>query len=88
VMEAAASATPVVAYDVRGVREVVDATSGTLVPRGDVEALVSMLRELLGDEDRRVALGQAARRRVRERFAEEEVVGRLRSVYGELAATA
>ncbi len=87
VMEAAASATPVLAYDVRGVREVVDATSGMLVPRGDVEALVSTLRELLGDEDRRVALGQAGRRWVRERFAEEEVVGRLRSVYGELAAT-
>ncbi len=86
VMEAAASATPVVAYDVRGVREVVDAAAGTLVPRGDVDALVSTVRELLGDENRRVALGQEARRRVRERFAEEEVIERLRRVYGELAA--
>ena len=86
VMEAAASGTPVVAYDVRGVREVVDVTTGTLVPRGDVEALVRALRQLLGDEGRRIALGQAARRRVQERFAEDEVIGRLRSVYGELAA--
>ncbi len=86
VMEASASGTPVVAYDVRGVREVVDATAGTLVPRGDVEALVRTLRELLGDDGRRIALGQAARQRVRELFAEDEVIGRLRSVYGELAA--
>jgi glycosyltransferase involved in cell wall biosynthesis len=86
VMEASASGTPVVAYDVRGVREVVDATTGTLVPRGDVEALVSTLRELLGDQDRLIALGQAARQRVRELFAEDEVITRLRSVYGELAA--
>ncbi len=75
-----------VAYDVRGVREVVDVTTGTLVPRGDVEALVRTVRQLLGDEGRRIALGQAARRRVQERFAEDEVIGRLRSVYGELAA--
>ncbi len=85
VMEAAASATPVVAYDVRGVREVVDAATGTLVPRGDVEALVGTLRELLGDEERRIALGQAARRRVQERFGEDEVIERLRNIYRELA---
>jgi glycosyltransferase involved in cell wall biosynthesis len=85
VMEASASGTPVVGYDVRGVREVVDAASGTLVPRGDVAALVGTLRALLGDESRRTALGQEARQRVRKLFGEDEVIERLRGVYGELA---
>jgi glycosyltransferase involved in cell wall biosynthesis len=86
VMEASASGTPVVAYDVRGVREVVDATIGTLAPRGDVDALAKTLRGLLDDKDRRIAVGQAARQRVRELFAEDGVIERLRTVYGELAA--
>ena len=40
-MEAAAAGRPVVAYDVRGVREVVDPASGLLVPRGDTAALAA-----------------------------------------------
>jgi len=86
VMEAAATSTPVVAYDVRGVREVVDASLGTLVPRGDVDSLVATVAELLADEGRRAAIGQAARCRVIERFSEDDVIARLRSVYDEIGS--
>ena len=83
-MEAAAVGRPVVAYDVRGVHEVVDPASGLLVPRGDVAALRVVVEALLGDPDRRAAAGVACRARAVERFSEEGVIARLRAVYGKL----
>jgi glycosyltransferase involved in cell wall biosynthesis len=87
VMEAGAAGRPVVAYDTRGVREVVDADTGVLVTRGDVGALTDAVEALLGDATRRQRLGDAARRKVVERFSEDAVLQRLRAVYAELAAT-
>ncbi len=84
-MEAAAAGRPVVAYDVRGVREVIDPASGLLVPRGDTAALANVVIELLEDPDRRSKLGEACRDRVVEEFSEDAVIERLRGVYGELA---
>lgn len=85
-MEAAAGGRPVVAYDVRGVREVIDAQSGLLVPRGDRNALERVVGELLGDPRRREGLGRACRARVVERFSENDVVERLRDLYTEVAS--
>lgn len=85
-MEAAAAGRPVVAYDVRGVREVIDPDSGLLVPRGDRRALVEVVRKLVLDPRSRLALGDSCRRRVVERFSEDEVIARLRRVYAELVA--
>jgi glycosyltransferase involved in cell wall biosynthesis len=87
-MEAAAAGRPVVAYDVRGVREVIDPASGLLVPRGDRVALAAVVRSLLGDPERRAALGRACQTRVLERFSETDVIARLREVYAELAGAA
>lgn len=83
-MEAAAAGRPVVAYDVRGVREVIDPTSGLLAPRGDKVALEKVVKELLDDPERRAKLGEACRDRVVDLFSEEGVIQRLRAVYGEL----
>ncbi len=83
-MEAAAAGRAVVAYDVRGVREVVNESTGTLVARGDVKAMVSSVQELLVDPDRCAALGRAARERVVEFFSESRVIDRLREIYAEL----
>jgi glycosyltransferase involved in cell wall biosynthesis len=83
-MEAAAAGKPVVAYDVRGVREVIDPASGLLVPRGDRAALADVVVDLLGDPERRAKLGEACRNRVVEEFSETGVIERLRDVYGEL----
>jgi glycosyltransferase involved in cell wall biosynthesis len=87
-MEAAAAGRPVVAYDVRGVREVLDPASGLLVPRGDTVALAAVVDALLKDPERRAALGRACQARVLERFSEADVIARLRGVYAELAEAA
>jgi glycosyltransferase involved in cell wall biosynthesis len=87
-MEAAAAGRPVVAYDVRGVREVLDPGSGLLVPRGDTGALRRVVEGLLADPARRQALGTAAQARVLAGFSEDDVVRRLRTVYAELGTAA
>jgi glycosyltransferase involved in cell wall biosynthesis len=83
-MEAAASAKPVVAYDVRGVREVIDPELGLLACRGDVDGLTEIVRGLAGDGGRRTELGRRCRERVVERFSEQDVLGRLRTFYSGL----
>jgi glycosyltransferase involved in cell wall biosynthesis len=80
-MEAAATGCPVVAYDVRGVREVIDPASGLLVPRGDVTALTTVVNALLDDGPRRRRLGKAGQDHVVSTFSEDLVVERLRRVY-------
>ena len=50
---------PVVASDVGGVAELVeDGSTGSLVPRGDVEALAGRLGELLDSAELRLLLGK------------------------------
>ena len=87
-MEAAAAGRPVVAYDVRGVREVVDPGTGLLVPRGDTAALAGVVEGLLADPGRRAVLGRTCQAQVLERFSEDDVIARLRGVYAELAGAA
>ena len=58
---------PVVASDAVGAAAgglVVDGATGRVVPEGDVEALAAALADLLGDDERRRAMGRAARERV------------------------
>ncbi|HUI03185.1 MAG TPA: glycosyltransferase [Acidimicrobiales bacterium] len=87
-MEAAAAGCAVVAYDVRGMREVIDPASGLLVPRGDRAALVSVVASLLDDPGRRARLAEQCRARVLAQFSEDAVIERLRGVYRELGAAA
>jgi glycosyltransferase involved in cell wall biosynthesis len=82
-MEAAATARPVAAYDIRGVREVIDPGLGLLAPRGDVAALTAIIAGLVGDPDRSVELGKLCREQVVAHFSEDRVVERLRSFYDE-----
>jgi starch synthase len=77
-LEAMACGLPVVGADASGVRDVVG-DAGLVVARGDADALVRALGELLGDADRRTRLGRRARERVEERFALEPVGNALRS---------
>ena len=84
-MEAAAMGTPVVGYDIRGMREVIDPASGLLVPRGDRTALTALVSRLLDDPAGLVPLGEQCGERVRQRFAETAVIERLRAVYAEMA---
>jgi hypothetical protein len=80
-MEAAATGRPVVAYDIRGVREVIDPGLGLLAPRGDVAALGVVLGDLLDDPDRCDELGKLCRERIVAEFSEDRVVERLQAFY-------
>ena len=83
-MEAAASGLAVVAYDVRGVREVVPAGHQLLAPRGDVATFVRLVQALLDDPAMRAVAAAACTRHVRATFDEQLVYERLRGIYGEL----
>ena len=76
-----ACATPVVASDIPGYRDVMSDETGLLVPPGDVEALVDAVVELLGDEERRRSLGTNARALAQERYGWDSIAERLVSVY-------
>lgn len=69
VLEAMACGAAVVASDVGGTPELVDhGRAGMTVPAGDITALRTELEALLDDAPRRRLLGEAARRRVEERY--------------------
>jgi phosphatidylinositol alpha-mannosyltransferase len=81
-------ATPVVASDIEGYREVLTPETSATVQPGDVDALVTAVDALLGDEARRSAMGAAARLRAEERFAWPDVARRLEAIYERVVATA
>jgi glycosyltransferase involved in cell wall biosynthesis len=84
-LEAGASARPVVATNIPGCREIVThGVNGLLVPPRDPEALANALVGLLNDRERCQALGDAGRRIVEEQFAESLVVGQTLEQYCEL----
>jgi len=76
-----ACATPVVASDIEGYREVVTDDTAVSVPAGDVSALVEAVERLLADEPRRAAMGTAARRLATERYAWPDIARRLEGIY-------
>ncbi len=84
--EAFATATPVVASDIPGFADVSTADAAVLVPPGDESALADALTALLANEERRVAMGLAARALAEERYAWSDVARRLEKLYERAAA--
>jgi glycosyltransferase involved in cell wall biosynthesis len=85
ILEAMACAVPVVATDVGGNGELVDAGStGCLVPAGDVMALAQALFWLAQDPDLARAQGGAGRERVLEHFSLQSMVASYQRVYDEV----
>jgi glycosyltransferase involved in cell wall biosynthesis len=85
-LEAMAWGRPIVATPVGGVPDVVaDGVEAKIVPPGDPEALADAIRALMRDPDERLRLGRAARRRALA-LNEDEVCGRLDTLYRELVA--
>jgi phosphatidylinositol alpha-mannosyltransferase len=76
-----ACATPVVASDIDGYREVMTKEAAVSFPAGDVRALVDALVRLLEDEPRRAALGEGARRLALERYSWDDIGRRLVEIY-------
>jgi glycosyltransferase involved in cell wall biosynthesis len=83
-VEAMASGLPVVAAATEGAREIVeDGRTGLIVPVNDVDSLAAAVSDLLGDEPRRLALGERARETAAERFSLERMVADTERIYGE-----
>jgi phosphatidylinositol alpha-mannosyltransferase len=86
--EAFAAATPVLASDIPGYRDVVrDGVDGQLVPAGDPLALAEALRGLAFDARRRERMARAARERA-ERFAWPHVAAEVLDTYEQAIAIA
>jgi glycosyltransferase involved in cell wall biosynthesis len=86
VLEAMASATPVVATAVGGTRDaVINGETGLLVPPGDTQALTIAIDTLLGDPARRSAMGTAAQQRARRLYQASSAVPVLEDLYESLA---
>jgi phosphatidylinositol alpha-mannosyltransferase len=76
-----ACATPVVASDIPGYREVVTPQTSVAVPPGDVEALADAVELLVADEPGREAMGAAARELAVDRYGWADIARRLEEVY-------
>ena len=77
IIEAMATALPVVATNIRGCREeVVDGETGFLVPVHDVRCLADAIARLLENPSLARAMGAAGRRRAEELFDEERAIDR------------
>ena len=87
ILEAMATALPVVATDVGGNRELVNpGHTGMLVPSQDVEAMAQALLALASDPAQARRMGQAGRAEVERRFSLQAMVAGYQALYDELLA--
>jgi sugar transferase (PEP-CTERM/EpsH1 system associated) len=88
-LEAMASALPVIAANTGGNPEVVvDGDSGLLFPVGDARALAGHLMALEADSERRRAFADRALRRVREEFSLDSMIAKYAGLYESLGRAA
>jgi glycosyltransferase involved in cell wall biosynthesis len=81
-LEAMAAGLPVIASDVGGLAEqIIDGTSGILVPPNEPEALVRAITNLANDPGLRRQMGEAARERVAKIFTYERQAKGLNDAY-------
>jgi phosphatidylinositol alpha-mannosyltransferase len=81
-----ACATPVIASDIDGYREVMTKEAAVSFPAGDVDALAEALVGLLEDEPRRAGLGEGARREAIARYSWDDIARRLHEIYERVSA--
>lgn len=80
-LEAMAAGKAVVAFAVDGVPEIIDEEVGLLVEPGNVRALSSAMRDLLGDQAKAGTLGNNGRRRAVERHSMDKTAEEYLAVY-------
>ena len=83
---ALACATPVVASDIAGYRDVMTPETSVAFPPGDEQALVDAVVTLLADEPRRERMGAAGRELAQQRYAWDAIAARLVEIYEAAAA--
>jgi glycosyltransferase involved in cell wall biosynthesis len=88
ILEAMAIGLPVVATRVGGIAELVqDCVTGLLVEPDDADGLADALAALVGDRERRIAMGRAAVRRIVDRFDVTEAGTEMLGLYQRLCAS-
>lgn len=84
-LEAAACALPLIAFDAPGCREIVrDGVNGRLVPLRDAAALAAAMQALAGDAALRLRLGRAGREIVEREYSDSIVLDQTFAVYRQL----
>lgn len=83
-IEASAAGLPAVATAAGGVSDIVRASTGILVGKGDTHAFADALVRLAGDRALRERMGSAAREHVRARYAVERLLEDIDRLYREL----
>jgi glycosyltransferase involved in cell wall biosynthesis len=85
ILEAMAAGKPVVATDNAGNPEAVeDGLTGYIIPAGNISALAAKLNELVANKKKRMAMGQAGRKRVEEFFTVQHYVQSIQELYHEI----
>jgi glycosyltransferase involved in cell wall biosynthesis len=74
----------VISFDIDGAAEVVDDSTGVLLPPGDVTGLVDAIEKLADSPDLRTALGDAGREKCRDMFSHHRMVDRIEELYLQL----
>ncbi len=88
ILEAMAMEKPVVAYNIRGVRDlVVDGETGFLVPFGDIRALAEKISFLLDNPIIAEEMGKKGRSRIIGQFDLETVLRQMKEVYEDALST-
>jgi sugar transferase (PEP-CTERM/EpsH1 system associated) len=87
-LEAMATGLAVVATNVGGNPEIIDAQSGLLFRCGDVRELATLFLRLQGDPELRAQLGARAIAHIREEFSLESMVGAYERLYAGVGARA
>lgn len=84
-IEAMACAKPVIGTDVSGIREIVTADNGVLVPACDPPPLAEAIIDLLLDPKRAAQMARAGLADARSRFSSERMVNEVEQAYYELS---
>ncbi|HTZ11642.1 MAG TPA: glycosyltransferase family 4 protein [Candidatus Margulisiibacteriota bacterium] len=81
-MEAMASAIPVIGSNIGGIKSLIkDGTTGLLVEPSDIKGLTVAMLDLLENKDKAAALGKNARKFIRENFSQELMVEQTEALY-------
>jgi len=88
ILEAFCCGTPAVATDVGAIAELIDDTTGVLLPRSDATLLATALRRIIDlPADERRAMARATRARVESRFSWSAVARQTQTLLEEVAAS-
>ena len=86
-LSAMSSGLPIVAFDIEGVRELIEGNDDCVltVPCGEANELASALLRVIDDEQLRVRLGQSVRRLAEQRFSLDQHVNSIEKVLSQVA---